>query len=71
MLSEQERQELKAMAASVEVREEFRRLGSASRAATEGRMSVDHLLGFLTTMPRLSAVPPPKKAFVPYTDVRL
>lgn len=59
------------MAGSLQVRGEFRQLHAASRAATEGKMSVDQLIDFLTTMARLSSVTPPQKTLVPYSIVRI
>ncbi len=70
MLSEQEKRELKEMAASATIREEFRLLEVASRAA-QARASLDHYLRFLTTMSRLSTHPPIPRPFVPYTIVRI
>lgn len=71
MLSDDERREMKAMAASAAIREEFERLRSGSRRPFAQPTDVDWLLDFLTTMSRLSAQPMPPRPFVPYSRVRL
>jgi hypothetical protein len=63
MLSEQEKKELKEMAASAGVRAEFALLDGASRAA-QARMEVDQYVSFLTTMARLSPKPALPRSFV-------
>jgi hypothetical protein len=70
MLSEQEKQELKEMAASARIREEFSLLEAASRA-TQARVTPDQYLKFLTTMSRLGSFRPAKGRFVPYNIVRI
>ena len=71
MLSEDEKQELRALSQSSTVREEFRQLRMASRLGPEGPVNVDNLLSFLNTMARLSTVKAISKPFVPYTIVRI
>lgn len=71
MLSEDEKRELRALANSSTLRDEFRQLRAAAYAGIEQPVNIDHLLGFLTTMSRLWSVPPSQKAFVPYTVVRI
>ena len=71
MLSEEERREMKVMAASATLREEFNRLRAASRCPPGQPMDVDQLLDFLTTMSRLSSQPPSPRPFLPYSRVRL
>ena len=71
MLSEEEKQELKAMASSSAIREEFRQLRSASSPDNGEPINIDHLLSFLTAMTRLSSVPATPKPFVPYTNIRI
>jgi len=71
MLSEEEKQELRAMASSSVIREEFRQLRKSSYPGTETVVDIDQLLGFLTTMSRLSSVPPSYKSFVSYNTVRI
>ena len=71
MLSEDEKRELKSLANSSTLRDEFRQLRAASYAGIEKPMDIDQLLSFLTTMARLCSVPPSQKAFVPYTVVRI
>jgi len=70
MLSEQEKQDLLAMAASEQLRREFQLLRDASRAL-ESRISPEEFIQFLTMMARLSPQPPAPRPFVPYTNVRL
>jgi len=71
MLSEEEKQELKAMASSSAIREEFRQLRSASSPGNGEPINIDHLLSFLTAMTRLSSVSATPKPFVPYTNIRI
>jgi hypothetical protein len=52
VLSEKEKQELREMAASESLREEFRTLRKNSRAI-EGRIGVDELAHWLTVMARV------------------
>lgn len=70
MLSEQEKQELKAMAASDQLRREFQWLSESSRAL-EASLSPDDFVRFLSLMARLCPTPPPARPFVPYTNARL
>lgn len=71
VLSEEEKQELKAMARSSVIRDEFRQLRKSSYSDPEKPVDIDQLLSFLTTMSRLSSVPTPPRAFVSYTNVRI
>jgi len=71
MLSDDERREIKAMAASPAIREEFERLRAGSRRPFAQPADVDWLLDFLTTMSRLSATPVSPRPFVPYSRVLL
>jgi len=71
VLSEEEKQELKSMASSSVIRDEFRQLRKSSYADPENPVDIDHLLSFLTAMSRLSSVPAQPRAFVPYTNVRI
>ena len=52
MLSEEEKREMKEMAASATLREEFRTLRKNSQAL-ERRVSVDELVRWLTAMARI------------------
>ena len=70
MLSEQERREMKAMAQSQAVREEFERLKRASRLPPAHPINLDRLLNFLTTMSRFGPQAPPRP-FPSYPNVRL
>jgi len=71
MLSEEEKQEIRLLAGSAEIREEFRRLRSASNRGDGGAVPIDHLLSFLTAMTRLSSLPARPRPFVPYSKVRI
>ena len=71
MLSEEEKRELKEMAASAAIREEFEQLRAASRLPRSQPVDLDQLLDFLTTMARLCPTPPPPRPFVPYSCVLL
>jgi hypothetical protein len=52
MLTEEEKEELKMLARSPVIRDEFRLLRRHSRAVE--RMNVDRLIGFLTVMSQLT-----------------
>jgi len=69
VLSEEEKQELREMAASASVRDEFRLLQRLSRE--HQRVDVDRLLHFLTVMSRLNPKPAPPRKFIQYTLVKL
>ena len=71
MLSEEEKQEIKSLAGSARIREEFRRLRLASSPDNGEPVNIDYLLSFLTAMTRLSSVPAKPKTFVPYSVVRI
>lgn len=59
------------MPSSSAIREEFRQLRKSSYADPEKPVDIDQFLSFLTTMSRLSSVPPSYKAFVAYNTVRI
>jgi len=69
MLSEKEKQEMRELAASKTVREEFRLLRQQSLQPR--RASLDHFIRFLTVMSRLNSRRPQRRAFVEYTQVKL
>ena len=69
MLSEEEKQEMREMAGSAAVRDEFRLLRKLSSARQ--RVDIDCYIQFLTAMSRLSAKPAPPRTFVKYTSVKL
>ena len=70
MLTEEEKQELKEMAACSTLREEFRTLRTNSREM-ESRVSLDALVCWLTAMSRIrpSCVEP--RPFVCHTNVKI
>jgi len=71
MLSEDEKRELRSLASSPTLRNEFRQLRKSSYAGTERPIDVDQLISFLTTMSRLCSTPPQPRSFVPYTIIRI
>lgn len=70
MLSEQEKRELREMAASESMREELRTLRRNSRAI-ERDIGVDELAHWLTVMGRVCPGAPRAQRFVHYTKVRI
>ena len=68
MLSEEEKQEMREMAASAAIREEFRRLRKLS---ADQPVDIDRYIQFLTAMSRLNPKPALPRAFVNYTSVKL
>jgi hypothetical protein len=69
MLSEREKQELREMAGSETLREEFRALRRNSEAI-ERALTVDELAHWLTIMARFSPAPPNPRPPVHYATVR-
>ena len=70
MLTDEEKQELKELAGSAAIREEFRLLRRNSMALQQ-RVDVDTFISFLTAMSRLNPKHPAPRAFVPYKQVKL
>ena len=70
MLSEEDKQELQAMARSERVREEFRAIRAAGRPKAQ-EWSSDDFITFLTFLHRLPAFPPSPRPFPIYTNIRL
>ncbi len=71
MLSEQERQELKALAASPKMREEFERLSASSIIPRSEQVNLDHLMQFLTGMSRMFSQPAGPSTPIPSPRFRL
>ncbi|MBI2090095.1 MAG: hypothetical protein HYT78_15380 [Deltaproteobacteria bacterium] len=69
MLTEDEKQELKELAVSAAVRDEFRLLRKNSLAFQCA--DVDQFIRFLTAMARLSPTTAASRAFVPYAQVKI
>lgn len=69
MLSEEEKQELRELAGSAALRDEFRLLRKNSLAFQ--RADADVVIRFLTAMARLSPTPAAPRAFVPYAQVKI
>ena len=70
MLSEEEKQELRDMAASASLREDFRIMRRNSWAM-EGNIGVDELAHWLTVMGRVCPGAPKPQRFVHYTKVEI
>jgi len=70
VLSEEEKQELKEMAASESLREEFRTMRKNSQAI-ERCIGVDELAHWLTVMARVCPGAPKPRPIVHYTDVKI
>ena len=70
MLSEQEKREMKEMAASAVIREEFELLRKASQFDPNTPMDLDGLVDWLSTMNRCFPPPPPREP-LDYPDARL
>jgi len=70
VLSEEEKRELREMAASESLREDFRTMRKNSHAI-EGRIGVDELAHWLTVMARVCPGALKTRCFVHYTDVRI
>ena len=69
MLSEEEKQEMRELAGSAAIRDEFRLLRKLSSARQ--RVDVDGYIQFLTAMSRLNPKPAPPRIFVEHTLVKL
>jgi hypothetical protein len=70
VLTEAEKQELREMAASVTLREEFQTLRRNSRTV-EREISVDDLMLWLTAMSRISPKPATPRPCVHYTHAKI
>lgn len=70
MLTEEEKRELREMAESASLKEEFRALRRNSRAI-EGCLSIDQLIQWLSAMARSCPVPAKPRTFVDYPNVKL
>jgi hypothetical protein len=70
MLTEDEKREMREMAASASLKEDFRTMRRNSRAI-EARISVDELIQWLTAMARTCPAPAKRRAVVEYTTVKL
>jgi hypothetical protein len=70
VLSEEGKQELREIAASEGLREDFRTIRRNSRAM-EGHIGVDELAHWLTVMGRICPAAPKPQRFVHYTKVEI
>ena len=71
MLTDSQRREMREMAGSIAIRDEFRRLKTASTPPAHTPIDLDRLLDFLTAMTRLSAQPASPRRFIAYSRVLL
>ena len=69
MLTEEERTELREMAASETLREEFRALRRSSQQL-ERRVSVDEFIRWLTAMARVLPKPSMPRRFIEYKNMK-
>jgi len=69
MLSEQEKLELREMAGSAALRDEFRTLRRNSQQL-ERRLTIDELMSWLSAMARLLPKPTEPRRFVEYKNVK-
>jgi hypothetical protein len=70
VLSEEEKAEMREMAASITVRDEFRLMRNLSRER-QRRLSLDAYIRFLTAMSRLRPGVASPRPFIEYTNVKL
>lgn len=70
MLSDQEKREMREMAASSLVREEFEQLQRASQIDPRRPMNADRLVAWLSAMSRIFPSPPPREP-VEYLNAKL
>jgi hypothetical protein len=70
VLTDEEKQELREMAVSATLREEFRTLRRNSRTE-EGNISADDLMRWLTAIAQLCSQPANSRPFVHYTHVKI
>jgi len=70
MLSEEEKRELRDMAASESLRRDFRTMRRNSQAI-ERRIGVDELAHWLTVMARVCPGAPKPRRFVHYSNVKI
>ena len=70
MLSEEAKREIKEMAASVTLREEFRTLRRNSRTR-ERNISVDDLMRWLTAIAQICPQPGKSRPFLHYTHAKI
>lgn len=70
MLTEHEKREMREMAESESLQEEFRTMRRNSRAIEE-QFTIDQLIRWLTTMARTCPTPPKPRPFVQYTNVKI
>ena len=70
MLSEEEKREIKALAQSAQVREEFQRVKPFPRREPV-HCTVDEYLAFLDVLRQVRIHQPPPRPFPLYTNIRL
>jgi hypothetical protein len=70
VLTEAEKQELREMAASMTLREEFQTLRTNSRTS-ESKISVDDLMCWLTAMAQICPEPVRSRPFIHYAHAKI
>ena len=70
MLTKEEKKELKELAGSAAIREEFRLLRRNSTALQQS-VDVDKFISFLTAMSRLNPEPAAPRPFISYKQVKI
>lgn len=70
MLTKEEKKELKELAGSAAIREEFRLLRRNSTALQQS-VDVDRFISFLTSMSRLNPKPAAPRPFISYKRVKI
>ena len=70
VLTENEKRELREMAESASLKEEFRAMRRNSRAV-EDRMTIDDWIRWLTAMGRAFPAPAKPRPVSPYTNVKI
>jgi hypothetical protein len=70
MLTDEEKKELKELAGSAVIRDEFRLLRKNSMAIQQ-RVDTDKFISFLSAMSRLNSRPVAPRPFVPYKQVKI
>ena len=71
MLSEEEKREMKEVARSPAIREEFEKVRALSQLPRSEPVDLDQLVKFLTFMSRLSPHPPPRREPLRYSRAYL
>ena len=71
ILSDEEKQEMKSLASSMQIREEFRRLRSACTPELDRPVDIGGYISFLTTMSRLLGTSSVPRRYIHYKNVKI